>query len=230
MVSVLPVFTPKPQTSIWPPDAPKPLPPPKVIVPQPEHRTSACEWVNLSGPFKRTSGFSATFCPTQTVRIPTFFSWSDIVRTAFPSTSILGWEAWCGARFFTPLWRTSMAEISLQIFIHHMEVGDQPVLHVHPSNQYQCCFFFIVLVIKLLFSCISDDSPGWLVYNFIVMLMCSQDKASTAFYFTSSYRTFCPFAFLEVWFWTLRPPSSQMCFLKKALSWCLHSLPNIFHV
>ena len=81
-----------------------------------------------------------------------------------------GGGAWCGAR--TP------PEISIQIFIHHTGVWDQPILCLHHSYQSQCGFFFNSVVVGFLFSSVSDSSGWWLFYSLIVILMwlCKEAK------------------------------------------------------
>lgn len=76
-----------------------------------------------------------------------WFSQPGIMGTSLSSTVILGCRG--TAVPLTPLWGTSVAEISLSIFDGHMQVWDQPVLCLCSSYQSQGNFFCMSLVFGL---------------------------------------------------------------------------------
>ena len=106
--------------------------------------------MSVCGIFKRNClGFQKFL--SSTALIPTGFYSQNLWRFI-----LLALEPWAGGPGvglgpFTP-------EISLQIFICHMWVWDQPILRLHLSYQSQCGFFFNSIIVGLPFSSISDSS------------------------------------------------------------------------
>ena len=125
-----------------------------------------------SGPLKRTAWNPSSFFYQLN---PCWFLQSDIMGTYLPDTRTLG----CGGAGMGlgPL----IPEISLQIFIHHMWVQNQPIPHLCPSFQFWCGFFFNSVIAGLPFSSISDGSEWLLFYSLVVILMWLCEEASRVY-------------------------------------------------
>ena len=125
-----------------------------------------------SGPLKRTAWNPSSFFYQLN---PCWFLQSDIMGTYLPDTRTLG----CGGAGMGlgPL----IPEISLQIFIHHMWVQNQPIpcLHIStPPTSLDECRFFNSEVVRLPFSWISDSPEQWWFYSLVVILMCLFKEAN----------------------------------------------------
>ena len=89
---------------------------------------------SMCGPFKRNClGLQK---PSISLTLsPHWFLQPEVLGTSLPGTGTLAEGAWCGTGTPHSSWGTSAAEISLLVFICHMQVWDQPVLYLHPSYQ-----------------------------------------------------------------------------------------------
>ena len=114
----------------------------------PKHWNS--EWVSLCVcPLKGTRGTPES--PPSYSASPWCFSQPEVMENFLPGIRTLGCGAWCEPGTPCSSKGTSAPEISLLIFILHMLVWDQPILHLYPSYQSWCGFFFISWVVRLLF-------------------------------------------------------------------------------
>ena len=102
---------------------------------------------------------------------PHWFLQPELMGTSLPGTGGPGWGARFGAGTPCSSTGTSAPKLCLPVYNHHTWVWDQPFLLLHPFFQSQCGCFFIFTVIGLLFSWISAASPGWFLYNVVVILL-----------------------------------------------------------
>ena len=119
------------------------------------------------GPLKGTAWDSSSFCLPQ----PQF----PLVFTARSYGELTSWH-WnpglCNPGLGLGL---IIPKVFFPIFIHHMWVRNQPILHLHPSNH---GFFFNSIVVGFPFSSISDGSEWWLFYSLVVILIWLCEEAS----------------------------------------------------
>ena len=88
---------------------------------------------------------------SQSATIPAGF-YSRSYETSIPGTGTLGWVLSVELGSLITQGGTSKAEIFLPIFNCHMQMWNQPVLHLCLSDQSPCGFFFILFFMGLLSS------------------------------------------------------------------------------
>ena len=94
--------------------------------------------------------------------------------TSLPGTGTLGCGDWC---------RTGTLhswDIPPNIYLQHL-VWNWPVLHLCPSYQSRCDFFFNCIVVRHSFNLIFHGSKWWLFYSLVVILMWLCKEASCVY-------------------------------------------------
>ena len=130
------------------------------VAPMMEPKGSQSKLRLCVGPLRGIAYGSSSFCLPQPQS--SWFLQPEVMGTSLHGTGTLGWGPDMGLGCLTP-------QISILIFICHMWVLDQPVLPLSASFQSQCSFFFNSIVVRLLFSWISDRYKWWLLYSLVVI-------------------------------------------------------------